>query len=269
MAGLAEMYNVARAMQEDKLAADPLYSGTTALGKGVAEGFKKGSTRGVKGVEQALKVMELGQKMREFSQKQEIYKMTRDVLKAKGIIPYDENEKLLARDEAFNDASAGDIDPATGVKTEAGKVTKLVNRAKQISGDDYDVVLGGDVADPKLQIKYRKGEKATDRKRVDDLAAKMAKRAYAESVYEQAGGRENVGFMDADKLGKYIPTPDEMDKYRPLAKAYLSGKSVKKGKEVKTVKDTTGKKKSLSAKDTIAGIGELPDVGGLWDLINQ
>ena len=268
MAGLAEMYNVASAMQRDKLAADPLYSGTTALGKGVAEGFKEGGTKGVKGLEQAMKVMELGMKMKEFKQKQEMYDLTRDVLKAKGIIPYDENEKALARDEAFDEASAGTVDPASGTKTEAGKITQIVNKAKKINGDDYDVVLGGSVSDPKLQIEQVKSEKATDRKRVDALAEKMAKRAYAETVYERAGGRENVGFMDADKLGKYIPTPDEMDKYRPLAQAYLAGKPAP-GKEVKTVKDATGKKNALSAKDSIAGIGELPDVGGLWDLINQ
>jgi hypothetical protein len=261
MAGIAELYQVASAMQRDKLAADPLYSGTKAFGEGLSSGFKKGGTQGTKGIEQALKLMELSSKMKEYKQKQEMYNLTRDVLKANGIIPYDEDEKLVARDEAFEDTSTGTVDPSAGVKTEAGKVTQLVNKAQKMSGGDYEIVLGGSIADPKMNIKHIKGEKATDRKRIDALAEKMAKRAYAEKVYESAGGRENVGFMDADKLGKYIPTPSEMDKYRPLAQAYLSGKEPEKADPRKSLKEKDGKK------DSVAGIGDLPGVEDLWDLL--
>jgi len=263
MAGIAELYKVASAMQRDKLAADPLDSGVKAFGSGLSGGFE--SDKSGKDVDRALKMMQLSQKMKEIQQQDENYKLAQTILKAQGIIPLDENEKDIARDVSFDAVSAGDIDPAESVSTEGGKITKLVNNAtKAMSGKDgYSVELGGDLMNPKMKIvKTSKAETATDRVRVDNLAAKMAKREYAESVYKEAGGRQNVTFFSDgnNAIKNYVATPDDIAKYRPTAAAYLRGEDPPK--QPKKVEKPNGNK------DSIDGIGDLSDIDGLWDLLN-
>ena len=270
MASISEMYKTVSAMQQDKLAADPWHTGAKAFGEGFEKGFGK------QGIEQALKVLELKQKMKEHALKEEQYELTRNILQAKGIIPYDATEKKAARGIAFSSIGNKDDDPAAGIKTEQGKIATMVNDAAKdrsiANNKNYEIELGGDLLSGgvKANLKpVKKGEKATDLKRERDMAGKMAKQAFQDKMLEKVGGdRTNLGFSEMEVIKTYTPTPVEIEKFLPAAQAYLRGdKTVKKG--VKKPKPVDVKKAEEKTAGGLNAIDDLEGIDDLWSLIEK
>lgn len=262
MASLSEMVQAADYLQRGKLAADPLYSGVASFGQGVEKGFETGN----KGLETAIKLIELKGKLAELKQKAETQKMLRDVLKAEGYLPLDEDEKAAARGAANNAIGTADIDPADSIKTTQGKVASLVNSAAVDKGSKYKVDPVASVNSGKIKIKEKASEKAlkdTERLRIRALAKDMAKGAFAEKVTKDAGGRPS--FFDTDRIKGYIPPQTEIDKFMPTAEAYLRGTAP----AVREPSPEETKKAQAALPSGPDTIGDLEDIDSLWALIKQ
>jgi len=151
MASLTEMYSVAKAMQNDRLAADPLYSGTQAF----ASGVEKGPERAGKGIDRALKFMELNAKIEELKEKKRVNAEAEEGTRIglAGVLGDDslltgeertaiaEQDKLNKRSTSFDNLLKKGVSEGSGIRTEAGKITELFSRAKVSADGSFDEKL--------------------------------------------------------------------------------------------------------------------------------
>lgn len=264
MASLSELVSAADYLQRGKLAADPLYSATSAFATGLTGGADVSGTKGLKKLELTGKLLEIKGKIDEMKQKAEMQKAAKAALQAAGYLPLDPEDTAVARGVANKSLGTEGIDPAAGTKTDVGKLNVLVNNAAGKSGVELDPAATiNALSTGKGGVHLRnKADNPGDRMRVRQLAEKMAKSAYAAKVKKQGTG-DQFGLDDSDTMIRnYVPTPDDIARFEGEAHKYLYGKAPDAPDA--TLDAALPKKKKT---DELDKVGDLGDVSSLWDLL--
>lgn len=221
---MAEMLSVAQNLQAAQPRAPHPQAGLargvqTALG-GVQAGIRGEQERRAKEFERMLKVIKISETLKDIETKELNNRIAKNIAKSFGIIGMDDNELDIAR-QVGNNAIGVDADKALmgADKTKKGKMNILLDdmkkKAKFSTKGGFEITY--EERDDKKGVKGR-GTAATNEKRIWDLARQMA-------ILEERDVLEKKGDYEWEKADfrSYVPQQHIINKYLPVARAYLAG----------------------------------------------
>lgn len=223
MASINEMLNWAQMVQDRQ--APPTYDPTASLVKTGIEGFSEG--------------MQAGEKKK----KDELDRLlkTMEIMEKATAIEYQQEAQMKARKKLNDEIGRPENDKTAGIMTEAGKViTSMTDSDSRIGkminsnsiSPKFDKWKETIKFDPKGKVTFGYTEIDRDKKKTGEMTSyqkiqfNKRVRALAKDLAIGAG-TERAG--QAGKMGitsyEYKPTEDEIQKYIPIARDSLLGKS--------------------------------------------